>query len=193
MPRIFIIIFNGLLSLVIAAIALSVIVVPFLPELIYAETGDVEIENIVQETRKTHKEEIRENFLLIPKIRVASIINEGDSYLALDQGAWRRPLASNPKEGGNTVIVAHRFLNGMQERSFYHLPKLVVGDEIYIYWDNEEYVYEVFETRTVEPYDKEIEDNSDEPILTLYTCTPIWTSDKRFVVLAKPKLIEETI
>lgn len=116
MPRIFIIIFNGLLSLVIAAIALSVIVVPFLPELIYAETGDVEIENIVQETRKTHKEEIRENFLLIPKIRVASIINEGDSYLALDQGAWRRPLASKPKEGGNTVIVAHRFLNGMQER-----------------------------------------------------------------------------
>lgn len=125
--------------------------------------------------------------LQIPSIGVDVKIVEGDSDSSLDLGVWRRPDTGDPENGGNMVLTGHRFQYlPPNNTTFYHLPKVEVGDEIIVYWDEIEYDYIVNETFVVEPDAVEIEEDSAYPMLTLYTCTPLWTADKRFVVRAEP-------
>jgi sortase A len=129
------------------------------------------------------------NVLLIPDIGVDGLIYESEDPVVLNYGIWRRPQTSTPDRGGNTVFVAHRYLYTTGINTFYHLPKMEVGDSFYVYWQQKQYTYEVYTVETVLPTEIEIEENTEEPIVTLYTCTPLWTSEYRLVVRAK--LIEE--
>lgn len=105
------------------------------------------------------------------------------------KGIWRRPNTSSPDKAGNTVLVAHRFTyNG--PAVFYHLDLMKKGHRFAVFWDGKEYDYEVIETKIVEPTAIEIENNTKEPIMTLYTCTPMWTAKQRLVIVSK--LISET-
>jgi sortase A len=126
-----------------------------------------------------------ENTLVIPKINVDGKIYESESSKILEKGIWHRPKTSTPDKGGNTVIVAHRFLYTSGQSTFYHLDKLKEGDIFTIFWNQEEYNYKVYEVEIVPPNAIEIEENTEEPIVTLYTCTPLWTSTDRLVVKAK--------
>lgn len=130
-----------------------------------------------------------ENRLIIPKIRVNGYINEGESSDTLDRGLWRRPETSKPDLGSNTVITAHRFLYKRGPNTFYHLNKLSKGDDIIIFWEGKEYLYKIDVIDEIEPDYVEVEKSTKEDILTLYTCTPLYTSDKRLVVVAK--LVED--
>ena len=125
----------------------------------------------------------KENVLVIPKIQVDSEIIEGTDEKTLDKGIWRKPDSSNPELGGNTVLTAHRFLYTFGPNTFYHLDKIVIGDKFFIFWNQKEYDYEVFEKREVQPTEVVIEDNTVEPIVTLYTCTK--NAERRIVVKAK--------
>jgi sortase A len=129
------------------------------------------------------------NVLLIPKIGVDGLVYESEDPVVLNYGIWRRPQTSTPDRGGNTVFVAHRYLYTTGINTFYHLPKMEVGDQFFVYWQQKQYTYEVFTVDTVLPTEIEIEENTEEPIVTLYTCTPLWTSEYRLVVRAR--LIEE--
>lgn len=126
------------------------------------------------------------NVLLIPQIGVDGLVYEGTDPTVLNYGIWRRPNTSTPDKGGNTVFVAHRYLYTTGINTFYHLPKMEVGDEFVVFWEGQQYIYEVFTTETVLPTQTEIEENTQEPIVTLYTCTPLWSSEYRFVVKARP-------
>jgi len=127
-----------------------------------------------------------DNFLIIPKIDVYGEVLVGDSINLLNSGIWHRPDTSTPPAGGNTVFVAHRFQYTTGPNTFYHLDKLAVGDEITVFWNGIEYDYSVIEVSVVSPDEVEIEYNTEEPIVTLYTCTPLWTATNRLVVKAKP-------
>lgn len=130
------------------------------------------------------------NVLFIPKINVDAEITEGDDANALNKGMWRRPNTSTPENGGNTVITGHRFMYNAGPKTFYHLDKLEVGDKFVVFWEGEEYYYEIFDTLVVNPDQVEIETNTDDSIVTLYTCTPLGTSKNRLVV--KGRLINES-
>lgn len=127
----------------------------------------------------------KDNRLIIPKIRVNGPINEGNDSEILNRGLWRRPNTSTPDLGGNTVITAHRFLYRRGPNTFYHLNNLSIDDEIIIFWNDKEYLYLVSEIDVVEPDFIEIEEPTTIDILTLYTCTPLYTSKKRLVVRAE--------
>lgn len=127
----------------------------------------------------------KENTLVIPKIGVDTQIHEGESISTLNKGIWHRPKTSSPDLGGNTVLAGHRYLYTEGPNTFYNLDKLVVGDKIIIFWKGKEYDYEIVETKVVPPTAIEIEDNTKDPLLTIYTCTPLFTSTDRLVVLAK--------
>lgn len=128
-----------------------------------------------------------ENYLYIPIINVNSAIVEGLTEEALNKGVWHRPKTSTPDIPGNTVLTGHRFLyTGFANNTFYNLDKLRVGDEVYINWNRTEYRYLVTEKKIVEPTAIEIEKDFGDRRLTLYTCHPLWTADKRLVVIAKP-------
>jgi LPXTG-site transpeptidase (sortase) family protein len=111
----------------------------------------------------------------------------------LDQGVWMKFAdRSNPEKGGNTVIVGHRFNMGLapgmtkRKSPFYHIDKLEVGDSIYVSWLGKQYEYKVAEIKTVSPYAVEVEVDTEEPQLTLYTCTLGGAYDGRHVIIAHP-------
>jgi len=194
---------NRLLSLAGLILALYIALFPFLPEFEYnfkkvkanpiTADGQVEIKDLeISEVSKVNKiEEYKvinsnfENKLSIPKIFVDGVIYEGEDKTVLEKGLWRRPFSSTPDRGGNTVIVAHRFLFTEGPNTFYHLDKMEEGDTFELTWEDKKYNYKVFEVSIVEPSAIEIEQNTKESIITLYTCTPLWTAEKRLVVKAK--------
>lgn len=125
------------------------------------------------------------NKLVVPSIGVDGVIYEGATVSTLNNGIWRRPNTSTPDKGGNTVLSAHRFLYETGPITFYHLDKVKMGDKIYVLWNNKRYEYQVFNISEVLPTQIEVEANTKDPIITLYTCTPLWTAEKRLVVKAK--------
>lgn len=93
------------------------------------------------------------HYLDIPKIGVNTAIQEAPTAeyeKALKRGVWRVPEFSEPGEQGKPVILAaHRFgyLEWTQDyrlqNSFYELPKLKVGDEVEMIWNQHRYTYKV--------------------------------------------------
>lgn len=126
-----------------------------------------------------------DNMLIIEKIGVHALIHEGEGEKTLYKGIWHRPKTSSPDKGGNTVLAAHRVMYTSGPNTFFHMDKLKEEDDITVLWNNKKYTYRVFHIEVVPPTAVEIEDNTKEPILTLFTCTPLYTSEKRLVVKAK--------
>ena len=126
-----------------------------------------------------------DNRIVIPVIGTNSQILEGDESV-LDLGLWRRPNSGTPGSNTNVVITGHRFQYTYGPKTFYNLDKLNLGDKIIVYWKGEEHIYEVQDKFEVTPDKVEIEQNNGFEELTLYTCTPILTAERRLVIKAKP-------
>lgn len=196
----------GIVRILIVLALLYFIVDPFLPEIQYRirklfnipyKTEEYEVQEKKEGIENKNKDEINEqneepdneqvgNRLIIESIGVDVAIVEGNSDKVLSLGAWRRPKTSTPDKGGNTVITGHRYQYfPPSNKTFYNLDKLNAGDEIKVIWNGVEYLYTVSDTKVVEPDQIEIEENTKEPILTLYTCHPLFTAKNRFVVISK--------
>ncbi len=140
-------------------------------------------------TLKSNTESEQKNVLLIPKIGVSTNIIEGESLevLKVYEGVWREQESSTPLVQGNMVLAGHRFQYlPPNTNTFYNLEELKVGDDIYITWEGRKFWYRVYNTMLVNPDQVEIR-NPDPDLgreITLYTCTPLYTSEKRFVVKA---------
>lgn len=172
---------------------LYILVSPYLPALDYKiHKGNYAVPAYVQAAQSTSTTTginniPTDNRLAIPKIGVDTPIYEGPTVATLNKGVWHRPRTPTPLENGNTVIAGHRFgYNPSVKPSFYNLDKLVIGDPIIVAWDKKLVSYKVTEVKIVSPEHTEIEANTPDKRLTLYTCTPLWTSKNRLVVIAKP-------
>lgn len=126
----------------------------------------------------------KDNTLSIPQIGVYAPIIEGETSQALEHGVWHRPKTGTPATGGNTVLVGHRFLYTSGANTLYHLDKLKVGDELEVFWLGQRYTYIIDTTLVASPTAVEIEQPTAQPTLTVYTCTPLFTVDKRLVIRA---------
>ncbi|MDD5567338.1 MAG: sortase [Patescibacteria group bacterium] len=167
-------------------LAVFLLLYPFLPGISFrlGLVGKSDDAAFTLESLKRKKDISQENILVIPKIDVNIKIVEGETQEALDQGAWRMPTTSTPDKGGNTVISAHRFKYlPPNNATFYLLDKLSRGDRLFVYWQGKEYEYVVVESKVVEPTEISILDNTPDNRLTLFTCTPLFTTDKRLVVI----------
>ena len=136
---------------------------------------------------------ITENRLYIPKIDINLPYSTGGAE-TMERGAWwRKPENGNPKDGGNFVLSAHRFIMGLtpqqtlRKSPFYNIDKLTVGDEIIIDYNGVRYNYVISEKQSVKPDAVEIEQLTDQPQLTLYSCTLGGANDGRDVIIAKLK------
>jgi LPXTG-site transpeptidase (sortase) family protein len=123
--------------------------------------------------------------LIIPAMQLDAEVFDGTSIYTLNKGLWHRPNSSTPGQGGNTVIAGHRFTYTNPQGILYYLNKVQVGDDIGVYWDGTRYLYKVSEVKVVEPTAVEIEDNTPDARLTIYTCTPLWSPHQRLVVIAE--------
>lgn len=128
-----------------------------------------------------------DNRLVIPKIGVNLPIVEGtNSDNALWKGAWRIPSSSTPKDGGNTVLSAHRFrYRPPSNLTLYLLDKVKRGDIMIVYWQGKEYDYRVTQTKIVPRENTDIAEPTLTDQLTVFTCHPLFSTKERLVVVGE--------
>lgn len=125
--------------------------------------------------------------LVIPKIGVnVEIVFGTNQEEALNRGIWHIPGTSSPDKGGNTVLSGHRFRFLSGPRTLYLLDKVSKGDPIIVYWNGKEFDYVVTGSKIVKPNQVDILDPTDDPRLTIFTCSPLFTTKERLVLFAKP-------
>ena len=122
----------------------------------------------------------------IPKINVKLPIYHGTSEEVLANGIGHLSTSSLPVGGKSTrtILTGHR---GMaQSDMFTRLDELEVGDLIFIEVLNEKLAYSVTDAQVILPEETETLDIvTGEDMLTLVTCTPIYTNTHRLIVNAK--------
>lgn len=179
--------FNGVLEGLIIVCALFFIFQPLLP-LLGADKVTMDTAEVKNTDPAVFFADIDPalDYLVIPTLGISQKIVEADTIKTVHENVWRRPQGSTPEKGSNTVLVAHRYatIGGNRSSTFYLLPDIAIGDRAYIRWHGHIYTYEVTGTEIVLPNAIEVEAPSHSPMLTLYTCTPLWKADKRFVTTA---------
>lgn len=135
---------------------------------------------------------LEDNTLLIPKLNLRTPIvwnssSEEKIMLAnLQQGVAHYGFTSLPNaESGNIFITGHSSFywwdKGKYKTVFALLDKLTPGDQALLRFEGKIYVYTLRDERVVKPSDVSVTDQTEEPILSLMTCTPIGTSLNRLV------------
>lgn len=180
--------FNDGLSLVILLLAVYIFFLPFIPQLAWwAQHSLPIVSKPVATAVAVHKLPTpQDDRLVIPAMDLNVSIIEGQTEAALNKGGvWRRPNASTPDKGGNTVLAGHRFSYSAPRGPFYFLDKVKPGDQIIVYWHGKAYIYAAKTSAEVPPSDGAVEAPTADDRLTLYTCTPLWSLKDRLVVVAE--------
>lgn len=135
--------------------------------------------------------------LIIPKLNVDVPIHFGvelsDVMAAMNNGVAHYRIAgasAYPGEIGNFVITGHSagdvYSSNPYKYIFSGLERLENGDLIYVNYNSMRYTYRVVKKEVVDPSNvAALVVNTDKPILTLVTCTPLGTSKYRLLVTAE--------
>jgi sortase A len=118
--------------------------------------------------------------LQIKKIGLKKIIVSGVGVEQLREGPGHYRTTALPGQRGNAAIAGHRTAYGSP---FKEVDKLEPGDEITV--TNvlkETFVYKVRDTKIVEPTAVDVLAPSDEAILTITSCHPLYTANQRIIV-----------
>lgn len=140
-----------------------------------------------------------DNRLIIPKLNVDvpvnfGIANDTDTInMAMENGVAQFSIpgaSAMPGEIGNLVITGHSagdiYSNNQYKFIFSGLERLTNGDLIYIDYQGTRYTYSVIKKETVEPSNvAALVYETNKPMLTLITCTPLGTSRYRLLVTAE--------
>lgn len=172
-----------ILIIVINLYTLSLPIIPFFKQLLAPN-----ISSSLYQKKSITRQELKRNLLVIPSIKLKKPIHDGSTFATANKGIWRLPYTSTPDQGSNTVMIGHRFSYIHPEAGvFYSLDQIQNGDDIYVTYNKKAYHYVVQSIKEVEPTEISVERPTDNAILTLYTCTPLWTSTHRLVVQATLK------
>lgn len=119
----------------------------------------------------------------IPKIGIKLPVAEGADLATLKFSLGHMPNTAGLGSIGNAVVAGHR---SHSFGSFFNrLDEVEVGDVINVYAGGKTYKYDVYTVKVVEPDDLSVLGGSnDHRILTLITCTPLYTSTHRLIVHA---------
>ncbi len=164
----------------------------------YVSPGAIDPQNIVVDPTATAQVG-PESKLIIPKINVDvpvvyGVGNDHDSQMAaMANGVahFSIPGANSvPGQVGNTAISGHSsndlFEPGNYKFVFAQLEKLETGDTIYTNYESVRYTYTITKKEIVAPTEvQKLTQPTDKPILTLITCWPLGTANKRLLVTAE--------
>lgn len=140
-----------------------------------------------------------ETKMIIPKINVDApiVMNVGPSAQeqldAMSNGIAHVPYpgaSAEPGQVGNSVFSAHSSSDwtdtGAYKFIFVQLERLAVDDIIYINYKSKRYSYKIYDTKVVMPTDVDaLKYTGNDPIITLITCVPLGTAEKRLLIFAK--------
>lgn len=135
--------------------------------------------------------------LIIPKLNVDVPVHFGitldEVMSAMNNGVAHYRIAgasAYPGEVGNLVITGHSagdvYSSNQYKYIFSGLERLEDGDLIYVNYNSVRYTYRVIKKEVVEPSNvAALVVDTDKPLLTLVTCTPLGTSRYRLLVTAE--------
>jgi LPXTG-site transpeptidase (sortase) family protein len=154
---------------------------------------DPPLRNIVHDEKF---DQITEFNLTIEKLEInVPIIPDVDGkdkkiYIeALNEGVAHYKNTALPHSGSNIVIFGHSSTvlgAGKYAKIFAALNKIDIGDEIKINFNQKEYKYLVSEKKIIAADDVSVILPTEREQLTLLTCWPVGTAEKRIAVIAKP-------
>lgn len=190
---------NNLMLGIIILTNLYIIIAPLTPALIYWYQKNYDSQRISQLNQKIVVPKVNKviskasipkpsqpNQVIIPSIFLDQPIYEGhETYVELAKGVWRWPSGSTPSSGGNTILIGHRFTYTNPKGVFYELNQIKIGDLIGVIWNNKTYDYKVSSINQVLPTQTSILNQTTQPEITLYTCTPLYAPKYRLVIVAK--------
>jgi sortase A len=106
--------------------------------------------------------------------------------------------SSRPGQVGNTAIAGHSsndiFDSTRYKFIFAQLDRLKEGDMIYANYDGLRYSYVVTKKEVVKPTEiNKLVYDTDKPMMTLITCTPLGTALKRLLVTAEQVSPDPTV
>jgi len=152
----------------------------------------------LQKEEEKNIEPVSRDFgLIIPKIDINTKVfanvdaNNLDEYLPLlTEGVAHSKGSSLPLESGNVFIFAHSSdtpFNILRYNAvFYLIDKLEENDEIFIFYNGDEYLYKVKNKKIVHPeFLKDYVGRLEGDNLILQTCSPPGTTINRLLVIAK--------
>ena len=132
--------------------------------------------------------------LIIPKLNIDVPINfdinVSDIMEAMNHGVAHFRISgasAYPGEIGNFIITGHSagdvYSSNPYKYIFSGLERLEDGDLIYVNYNSVRYTYKVIKKEVVEPSDvAALVVQTDKPLITLVTCTPLGTSRYRLLV-----------
>jgi sortase A len=118
----------------------------------------------------------------IPALGLDAPVVQGDGWEQLKKGVAQHLGTANPGEDGNVVLSAHDDIFG---ELFRYLDKLKPGDQVILYTNQRQYVYDVTDTKIVEPTEVNVMAPTAKPVVTLISCYPYLVDKQRIVVRAK--------
>ena len=166
----------------------------FAPIMAYVSPGNApasQIEAIDPTITQTVSAEPR---LIIPKLNIDVPIRFdvllSDVMSAMNNGVAHYRIAGAsafPGEVGNFVITGHSagdvYSSNPYKYIFSGLERLNDGDLIYVNYNSVRYTYRVIKKEVIEPSNvAALVVNTDKPLITLVTCTPLGTSRYRLLV-----------
>ena len=169
----------------------------FAPIMAYVSPGNVpasEIEAVDPTISQSVSPEPR---LIIPKLNVDVPVHFGISLdevmSAMNNGVAHYRIAgasAYPGQIGNLVITGHSagdvYSSNQYKYIFSGLERLEDGDLIYVNYESKRYTYQVFKREVVDPSNvASLVIDTDKPLLTLVTCTPLGTSRNRLLIFAE--------
>lgn len=128
------------------------------------------------------------NWLVIPRIDLVSPIVRGVDDADLVRGVGRYVTTARIGAAGNLGLAGHRTT---PPAPFRHLDSMQVGDTVFIVTPTEVLRYEVEEAAPgrasieVRPETVSVLDGRGHDGLTLTTCTPVGTTERRLIVFAR--------
>lgn len=137
--------------------------------------------------------------LLVPSLNISvpviADVDGGDKdtyFKALQGGVAHFKDTAKPGEGSNIFIFGHSSYYpwdpGKYKDIFKNLEDIKIGDEVDVWYQSKKYRYKVTEIKVVEPDDVSVLKPTPKEQLTLMTCVPPGTAEKRLIIIAKPIL-----
>ncbi len=164
----------------------------------YASPGNIDPQNIIVDP-SVEVNVGPEPKMIIPKINVDAPVVYG---VGPDHASQMQAMKSGiahfsipganavPGQVGNAAFAAHSsndaFASGDYKFVFAQNEKLVKGDIIYMHYEGKRYTYSITSTEVVMPNEvSKIQLQTNKPMLTLISCVPLGTAQKRLLVFAE--------
>ena len=163
----------------------------------YTSPGNIEPQNIIVDPSIDTKVSA-EPKIIIPKINVDAPVVYGaapdvqSQRKAMENGVAHFAVSGAsalPGQAGNVVLAGHSsndaFAAGGYKFIFAQNEKLHKDDVIYLNYEGKRYTYKITGSEVVKPNEvSKIQTGTQKPMLTLVSCVPVGTADKRLLVYA---------